>query len=182
MTTHNTSAGTVECAGALCSYCGYRPSPLDIMKQIAEVVSKRATCPRLHTASVVFDETTWRLVSTGYNGSPYGLPHCIEIGCLLEYNHCIRTVHAEMNALLHCARFGISTRGLSMLTLHRACTRCATAIIQAGISKLYCVESYFSDDSTTALNVLFNAGVSVIQYDERYNNARFPSHDLHSIP
>ena len=103
---------------------------------IAEIMSRRATCPRLQTGAVIvsFD---LRILSTGYNGAPENSPHCLENGCLMEDNHCVRSVHAELNALLYAARRGISVEGSTMYILHAPCVRCAICIAQAGIWEVY---------------------------------------------
>ena len=76
---------------------------------IARVVATRATCDRKHVGAVLVRDKT--ILSTGYNGSIRGLPHCTEVGCLMENDHCVRTVHAEANAILQAARHGVRIEG-----------------------------------------------------------------------
>src|SRR3989338_3165486 len=93
-----------------------RPDFDEYFMRIAVEVSSRATCLRRHVGAVLVKDK--RIISTGYNGSTSGAPHCTEIGCLIvkrddedgsTKEHCIRTVHAEENAILHAARYGVST-------------------------------------------------------------------------
>ena len=76
---------------------------------IGQEVASRSTCPRKHVGAVVVRDK--RLLSTGYNGSLRGLPHCDEVGCLMEDGHCIATVHAEANAILQAALNGVRIEG-----------------------------------------------------------------------
>jgi dCMP deaminase len=114
-----------------------RPSFEETMFQLAEIWAKRATCNRLKTACV-FADKDFQVLTSGYNGSPRGQPHCIDpgVGCLMLNNHCVRTVHGEMNGIIQAARVGISLKGSTAYILHRPCIRCATAMIQAGVEKV----------------------------------------------
>lgn len=114
---------------------------------VAEAVAARATCPRAQCGAVLVDWTTKDIIATGYNGAPRGLPHCTDAGCALEgegtgAEHCIRTVHAEINAVLNAAsRAGASTRDAALF-LHSSdgrppCPRCETVMRQAGITRWY---------------------------------------------
>ncbi|WP_430626492.1 deoxycytidylate deaminase [Sulfobacillus thermotolerans] len=79
---------------------------------LSEFVATRSTCPRRAVGAVLVRDH--RVIATGYNGAPSGEPHCLDVGCLIENNHCVRTIHAELNALLQCARYGIATEGASI--------------------------------------------------------------------
>src|SRR2546430_7984913 len=103
---------------------------------VAEVMSRRATCPRLKTGAVIVSHDL-RILSTGYNVAPEDSPHCLDEGCILEDNHCVRSVHAELNAILYAARRGISIEASTIYILHNPCVRCAIAIAQAGIWEVY---------------------------------------------
>lgn len=102
---------------------------------IAEMVSLRSTCLRLSVGCVLTLDN--RILTTGYNGSPSGLPHCTDIGCLMEEGHCIRTSHAEQNAIVQGARYGIPLRGCTVYITHFPCLTCAKLLISVGIKKLY---------------------------------------------
>ncbi|KKL26258.1 hypothetical protein LCGC14_2397100 [marine sediment metagenome] len=87
-----------------------RPGWDSYFLSIAKVVSTRSTCPRASVGAVVVSEDN-RILSTGYNGSPSGEPHCIDVGCDMVDDHCQRTLHAEVNAIAYAARAGVSLRG-----------------------------------------------------------------------
>jgi len=89
-----------------------RPSWDEYFLKIAEDVASRATCPRASVGAVIVKDH--RILSTGYNGALPGEPHCTEVGCLMENNHCERTVHAETNAVVQAARFGINIEGATL--------------------------------------------------------------------
>jgi len=130
-----------------------RPSWYDTFFEIAEVMSRRSTCPRLNTAAVIVSGDN-RILSSGYNGSPEGSPHCDDAGCIIEDNHCIRAVHAELNALLYAARRGIAIEGSTMFILHNPCVRCAIAIAQSGIWYVYYKHEYGDTAGVERLNSL----------------------------
>jgi len=83
-----------------------RPNWDDYFLAIAEVVSRRSTCPRARVGAVIVSPDN-RILSTGYNGSPPGEPHCDDVGCLVVDGHCQRTLHAEVNAIAFAARAGL---------------------------------------------------------------------------
>lgn len=108
-------------------------------------VATRGTCDRAYVGCVLVNKEN-RIVSTGYNGSISGMPHCDEIGHTMRDGHCIATIHAEMNALLYCAKEGIPTKGCICYVTHFPCLNCTKSLIQAGISKIYYHEGYRIDD------------------------------------
>lgn len=104
------------------------------------LLSLRSTCNRLSVgATIVRDK---RIIAGGYNGSIAGGDHCLDVGCYVIDNHCVRTIHAEMNALLQCAKFGVPTEGAEIYVTHFPCLQCTKAIIQAGIKTLYYAKDY----------------------------------------
>ncbi|WP_438824318.1 ComE operon protein 2 [Bacillus sp. JJ1533] len=106
----------------------------------SHLLALRSTCTRLTVgATIVRDK---RIIAGGYNGSVSGSTHCIDEGCYVVDNHCIRTVHAEMNALLQCAKFGVPTENAEIYVTHFPCLQCTKAIIQAGIKVVYYAEDY----------------------------------------
>jgi dCMP deaminase len=107
------------------------------MGGVAESVSKRASCPRASVGCVLVREN--RILSTGYNGSPQGTPHCTEAGCQLEEGHCQRALHAEVNAIAYAARAGVNIDGAILYVYgHRAvCRECAKVIKAAGITEVF---------------------------------------------
>jgi Deoxycytidylate deaminase len=119
-----------------------RPSFDEVAFNIARDVAKRSTCPRLHTGAVIVTADN-RVLATGYNGSLPGTPHCdaSETGCLLIEGHCRRTMHAEANAIVQAAKYGIPIYACKMYSLHRPCLACTQLIIACGLS-LIVAESY----------------------------------------
>ena len=112
---------------------------------LAMTVSQRGTCDMAYVGCVIVNKEN-RIVSTGYNGSIKGNPHCDEIGHTMRGGHCIATIHAEMNALLYCAKEGISVNGCIAYVTHFPCLNCTKSLIQAGISKIYYNNAYRVDD------------------------------------
>lgn len=98
---------------------------------IATVVATRATCDRLHVGAVIVRNRA--ILSTGYNGSIRGLGHCDEVGHLMEGTHCVRTVHAEANAIAQAARHGASVLGATIYVTAKPCFTCFKLIANAGI-------------------------------------------------
>lgn len=122
-----------------------RKSWEEYFMDLAFMVSTRSTCDRAFVGCVLVNKDN-RIVSTGYNGSLSGNPHCDKIGHTMRDGHCIATLHAEMNALLYCAKEGISVNGSTCYVTHFPCLNCTKALIQAGISKIYYDNDYRMDD------------------------------------
>lgn len=117
-----------------------RPSWEEYFLSIAKVVSSRASCPRASVGAVVVDQYN-HILSTGYNGAPSGKPSCLEVGCQLEQDHCVRVLHAEINALAHAARVGIVTNESTIHIYDSGnrsvpCHSCAQVIIAAGVKRI----------------------------------------------
>ncbi|TDL34481.1 ComE operon protein 2 [Jeotgalibacillus sp. S-D1] len=106
----------------------------------SHLLALRSTCTRLAVGATIVREN--RIIAGGYNGSIAGGTHCIDDGCYVIDHHCVRTIHAEMNALLQCAKFGVPTEGSEIFVTHFPCLPCSKAIIQAGIKKLYYSADY----------------------------------------
>ncbi|MDQ0174207.1 ComE operon protein 2 [Bacillus chungangensis] len=125
----------------------------------SHLLSFRSTCTRLTVgATIVRDK---RIIAGGYNGSIAGGVHCIDEGCYVIDNHCVRTIHAEMNALLQCAKFGVPTENAEMYVTHFPCLQCCKAIIQAGIKTVYYANDY--KNHPYAIELFEQAGVRVEQ-------------------
>ncbi len=108
--------------------------------EIAEVVASRATCDRKHVGAVIVRGRT--ILSTGYNGSIRGLPHCSEVGHMIEDGHCVRTIHAEINAIIQAAKNGVCIDGGTIYTTASPCWPCFKAIANAGIHSIVYREFY----------------------------------------
>lgn len=120
-----------------------RPSWDETFVHLADEWARRATCPRLHVGAVIVDSDR-HVISSGYNGSPHGLPHCTDVGCAIIDNHCSRSVHAEVNAIIEVARKIL--RGSIMYTPYVPCIKCTPIIIQSGIQRLVCTSHYKNED------------------------------------
>lgn len=130
-----------------------RPSEAETLLRVAEVLAERSTCNRLAVGAVM--AANGRIVSTGYNGAPPGVPHC---------DHqtgvpCDRAVHAETNAILAAARHGISGEGVTMYVTHSPCIQCARFMIMIGVASVVYRNAYRSDEGIIQLT---NSGVDVI--------------------
>ena len=119
-----------------------RPDWDEYFLQMAELAATRSTCLRRHVGAILVQDR--RVIATGYNGAPSGLKHCIETGCLRQqlnipsgqrYEIC-RGNHAEQNAIINAAYYGVSTKGATLYCTHQPCTICARMIINAGIRRV----------------------------------------------
>ena len=154
-----------------------RPDWDEYFLKLAMLASERSTCPRMHCGCVLVKDKN--VIATGYNGSIPGDDHCDDAGCLIVDNHCVRTVHAEMNALIQAAKRGHPIDGATAYVTNMACTTCAKALISAGVKRVV----IFSDFHDTLATEFFKkAKVKVekhaipsteIVYDlEHYSSAR----------
>ena len=107
---------------------------------IARQVATRATCDRKHVGAVVVRDRT--ILSTGYNGSIRGLPHCDEVGHMMENGHCVATVHAEANAILQAAKNGVRIDGATLYTTASPCWPCFKLIANSGCVRIVYGEFY----------------------------------------
>jgi len=110
---------------------------------LAIQVATRSTCPRKHVGAVIVRNRT--ILSTGYNGSLRGADHCTEVGCLLVDGHCVRTVHAEANALVQAACHGIRLEGAEIYVTASPCFNCFKLIVNAGLQTIHYGEFYRDD-------------------------------------
>ncbi len=141
------------------------------------LASERATCPRMHCGCVLVKDRY--VLSTGYNGSLPGLEHCEDVGCLIVDNHCVRTNHAEMNAIAQAARHGVPLNGATAYVTNMPCTTCAKALLAAGIARVVIFSDYHG---SLAEKFLDESGVPIerlpmpeqkINYDlEEYSSAK----------
>ncbi len=136
-----------------------RPDWDSYFMKIAYAVSERSTCDRAFVGCVLVLEK--RILTTGFNGSPAGLAHCDDEGHLMVDGHCVRTIHAETNAIIQAALHGVSTRGATCYVTHFPCINCAKALINAGIIRLVYSVAYRQDP--VAVDFLRTANVEVDQ-------------------
>lgn len=111
--------------------------------EIAQQISKRSTCDRKHVGAVIVRDKV--ILSTGYNGSIRGIKHCDEIGHLIENGHCVRTVHAEVNAVAQAAMNGTNISNSSIYLTASPCWFCFKILVNSGIKKIYFGEFYKDD-------------------------------------
>lgn len=144
--------------------------------KLAMLASERATCPRLHCGCVLVRNKY--VITTGYNGSIPGLPHCEEVGCLLEDDHCVRTIHAEQNAILQAARYGVSVDGTTAYVTNMPCVSCAKSLIIAGIKRVVIFAGYHADSYSRSFFEQADVEVCMLAQPEltiQYDIASFQS-------
>ncbi|WP_028325938.1 deoxycytidylate deaminase [Desulfatirhabdium butyrativorans] len=135
-----------------------RPSWESYFMDIARLVARRSTCTRRAVGAVLVMEN--RILTTGYNGAPTGLAHCLDRGCLRESlqiasgqrHELCRGIHAEQNAIIQAARCGICIRGATLFCTNFPCAICSKMLINAGIQRIIYAEGYPDDLSRTLLN------------------------------
>jgi dCMP deaminase len=114
----------------------------DYFMSIAQVVATRSTCPRKFVGAVLVRNRT--ILSTGYNGSVRGLPHCSDAGHMMENGHCVATIHAEANAIIQAARTGAIIEGADIYVTASPCWNCFKQIANAGIVRI-CYGEFYRD-------------------------------------
>ena len=132
----------------------------------SNLLSLRSTCSRLSVGATIVKDK--RIVSGGYNGSIKGDEHCIDVGCKVVEGHCVRTIHAEINAILQCSKFGVGTEGATIYVTHFPCLNCTKSIIQAGIKEICYANDYRNNEY--ARELLEKSGVVVRKVDYDVNN------------
>ncbi len=147
-----------------------RPSWHEYFKGITDLVAQRATCTRRKVGAVLVKEK--RILCSGYNGAPAGIPHCSETGCLRERlnvpsgekHELCRGVHAEQNVIIQAAFHGIPVNGADLYCTNQPCSICAKMIINAGIKKVYYWDGY---DDPLSIEMFDQAGVELIRLDKK---------------
>ena len=107
---------------------------------IARVVASRSTCERKFVGAVIVRDRT--ILSTGYNGSIRGMPHCSDVGHMMEDGHCVGTIHAEVNAIIQAAKNGVAIDGAAVYVTASPCWSCFKAIANAGVKRIVYGEFY----------------------------------------
>lgn len=129
-----------------------RPGWDEYFMKVAYATAERSTCPRRAVGAVIVQEG--RIIATGYNGAPAGAPHCPTVDSeghpsCMKHGHCVRTVHAEMNAIISCASAGVRASGAVLYTTAYPCPACMASIINAGLSEV-CFHGDYSRMSESA--------------------------------
>ncbi len=144
-----------------------RPSWTEYFMTITKVVAKRSTCLRRHVGAILVKDK--RILATGYNGSPAGLRHCEEVGCLREdssvpsgeRHELCRGLHAEQNAIIQAAYHGIPISGATVFCTNKPCVICSKMIINAGITKICYDQDY---DDSLADQMLAEADIEIVRF------------------
>ena len=147
-----------------------RPSWETYFMEITSLVATRSTCLRRKVGAVIVRDK--RILATGYNGSPKGLSHCLDVGCLREKlniprgerHELCRGIHAEQNAIIQAATFGTSLKGAYVYTTHFPCSLCIKMLLNASIEKIFYIEGY-PDDLAKSLSE--EAGLKIIQFSKQ---------------
>jgi dCMP deaminase len=155
-----------------------RPTWDEYFMEVARTIAKRATCDRGRSGCVIARDK--QLLVTGYVGSPVGLPHCDEVGHLMKKvihdddsisQHCMRTVHAEQNAICQAAKLGISINGATLYCKMTPCRTCAMLIINSGITRVVCEKKYHRGSESE--HMFRDAGIQLEYFEEvieKYEN------------
>jgi dCMP deaminase len=146
----------------------HRPSWEEYFMDITLLVAKRSTCLRRAVGAIIVKDK--RILTTGYNGAPSGVRHCLEVGCLRqqlkiesgERHELCRGIHAEQNAIIQAAYHGVSIKDAGLFCTNLPCSICAKMIINAGIRRIY-YRSGYAD--AIAKDMLEEARVELIQLD-----------------
>ncbi len=135
-----------------------RPSWDDYFMEVANAISKRATCDRGKSGCVIAKDR--QFIVSGYVGSPSGFPHCDEVGHHIKKvthedssvtEHCMRTVHAEQNAICQAAKIGVSISGATLYTRMTPCRTCAMLLVNCGIKRVVCERKYHQGEESERL-------------------------------
>ncbi|MGI5838822.1 MAG: deoxycytidylate deaminase [bacterium] len=145
-----------------------RPAWDEYFMEVTKVVATRSTCLRRQLGAVIVKDK--RILTTGYNGAPSGLAHCLDVGCLRQekgipsgerFEFC-RGLHAEQNAIIQAASYGVSIRGAAIYTSCYPCVTCAKMIVNAGITRIVYADDYPDELSR---EVLAEAGIAVEHFE-----------------
>lgn len=144
-----------------------RPTWQHYFMEMALLAAKRSTCLRRGVGAVLVRDN--QVISTGYNGSPKGVNHCAEVGCMRsqlnipsgQQHELCRGVHAEQNAIIQAAINGSSTKGCVLYCTHQPCSICARLIINAEIKAVYCANTY---PDKLAETLFAEAGIELVHY------------------
>lgn len=155
-----------------------RPSWDEYFLKLADSVASRATCDRGRSGCVIVKDR--QILVTGYVGSPRGLAHCDDVGHLMKKvihedgsvtQHCVRTVHAEQNAITQAARRGIALDGSTLYCRMTPCRTCAMLIINCGIERVVCEKKYHAGAESEAMFAEAGVKLEFLNNEiERYDN------------
>ena len=150
-----------------------RPSWDEYFMEVAKTIAKRATCDRGRSGCVIAKDK--QLLVTGYVGSPIGLSHCDEVGHRMKKvihdddsisQHCMRTVHAEQNAICQAAKLGVPLDGATVYCKMTPCRTCAMLIINCGIKRIVCEKKYHQGAESEQM--FKNAGITLEYFEDEF--------------
>ena len=153
----------------------HRPSWDEYFMKLVEEVAKRATCDRGRSGCIIVKDK--RILCTGYVGSPPGFPHCDEVGHMIkkisddddtERQHCVRTIHAEQNAICQAARYGLSLNGTTLYCSMEPCRICTMLIISVGITKVIAKRKYHA--AADSRELLAKANIPLIVLEDEFES------------
>ena len=153
-----------------------RPSFMDIFAEILLVMAKRSSCLFAEIGGIIIDEEENRIIASGYNGPPAGCDNCYEVGCARIENGEIkkgggrcRGLHGELNVFLHATKYGIKTKGLSMVASFKPCFECSKMISNSGLKRIYYLFEYKRvGEDTRPEEILKKAKIETIHYRSAY--------------
>jgi dCMP deaminase len=134
---------------------------------ITAQVAERSTCLRAHVGAVIVRDRS--ILATGYNGAPAGMPHCLDVGCLIYESrtptgdieeNCFRTIHAEINAIAQAARNGSRIDGAAVYVTHTPCIHCLKVLVNTGVRSIFYEKAYKLE---TVAEIRERAGVELTQ-------------------
>jgi len=134
---------------------------------IARQAATRSTCDRKHVGAVIVRDRT--ILSTGYNGSIRGMPHCDDVGHTMDNDHCVATVHAEANAIIQAAKNGVRIEDAELYTTASPCWSCFKLIANASIRRIYYSEFYRDERS---IQVAEQLGIELVDLRKSGESAR----------
>lgn len=127
----------------------------------AELVAQRSSCDRAQVGAVITVDNA--CIATGYNGGVAGLDNCDDVGHFMEDGHCVRTVHAEMNAILQCARNGHAIKNATAYVTHFPCLNCMKSLAQSGVVRVVCRLDYRKNDF--AIEIAKLKGIKLVKLE-----------------
>lgn len=148
-----------------------RPTWDEYFMEITAAVAKRATCDRGRSGCVIARDK--QILVTGYVGAPKGLPHCDEVGHQMKMTthedghtsqHCVRTTHAEQNAIVQAAKLGVAIRGATVYCRMTPCAVCAKMIVNADIKRVVCEKRYHAGSESEEM--FRQVGIELQYFDE----------------
>jgi len=146
-----------------------RPNFQDYALSLCSVVATRSTCDRLNVGAILTRDNV--ILATGYNGAPRGMGHCDDEGHELDGNHCVRTVHAEANAISQAAKMGTPINGSVLYCTHLPCYTCAKMLINAGVIRVIVKHDYHAGHNSREAFLKVGIPLTII-YDTNDNNCR----------